>query len=309
MGKKLGRKLLVFVGVVTIGQVLLFNHYNSLFSSSKMESSPQPQQVQQQEVKMAALAQHEVTRLQKLQYHFITVSPDQAYVTYLDSQNVLHMENVQTKQEVTPAKNQYTVQYISWIQDPESSTTKVFVGEEIAPGDLELKTVDVGDGTQNAIAHFTGLAADAKFQKITFSFDTNDIYILVNNSSTSAVYHIGTMKHVTQVPVGGRYIKNIALSSDGTRLYFEDRLNGAYNVLYFDNQYVSHRVQLNAALVGVVGNDVYYGDIDQNGLVTTVYKMNTNGQSTVVSTLPSPTLAANINITASGQIQTESSTT
>ncbi|WAH36500.1 hypothetical protein [Alicyclobacillus dauci] len=308
MAKKIGRKLLAFVGVVTVGQLVLFQHYNALFNT-KSDASMLNNSATRQAPKVSQKVQQEIARLQSQQsYKFVTVSPNQDYATYLDDNNVLHIEDLQAGHDVSAAKNPYKVEYVSWIQDQGDSSAKVFVGEQIQPGDLELKTVDVSDGSQAPIAQFTGLASNATISKITFSFDTNDIYILVNTDATSAVYHIGTMKHVTQVPTGGRYIKNIAIAQTGDKLYFEDRVNGSYNVLYFDTQYVAHRVQLNAALVAVVGNTVYYGQIDNNGLVTAVYRMDSGGQSTLVSTLQKPTLAADIDITESGQVQVNSST-
>lgn len=89
-------------------------------------------------------------------------------------------------------------------------------------------------------------------------------------------------------------------------MYFEDALNGSYNVLYFDSQYVVHRVQLNAALVDVVGDTLYYGDINKDGLVTSVYKYNPDGQSTLVSKLQEPTLAADLSISNAGRVQVNS---
>lgn len=304
MAKKLGRKLLIFVGIVTVGQLLIFQHYNALFSGTVQSSALSSSKSDSQQATSAAKAlTAEINRL-KSQYTFVNVSSDNQFATYLDSNNVLHIENLQTKHDVSQASNPYKVEYVSWIQNE-----RVFVGEQVGPGDLELKTIDEATGAQTVVTRFQGLSSDAAFAKITFSTYTNDIYILINTSSTSAVYHIGTMSHVTQVPVGARFIKNIAISETGDRLYFEDRLNGSYNVLYFDNQDVAHRVELNAALVTVVGNILYYGQIDANGLVTSVYRMDESGQSTLVSTLKTPSLAADIDITNSGQVQVDPSTT
>lgn len=313
MGKKIGRKIVGYVAAVTIVQLLVFHHYNALFSSvnrgtpSAADSKVTPAQ-QAQKQKQAQLRIKEVAALKTQNYKFITVSPAQDYATYVDSNNVLHIEDLKTGKDISAAKNPYTLDYVSWIENPQSSSTYVLIGEEIQPGDLELKTVDISDGSQQIIAHFSGLASNAAIQKVVFSFETNQIYILVNTDSTSAIYHIGTMKHVTDVPIGGRFIKNIALSQTTNRLYFEDRINGSYNVLYFDNNYVPHRVQLNAALVTVVGNTLYYGKIDKNGLVTAVYKQGSDGNSTLVQTLGAPTLASDIDITQSGDVQINSST-
>lgn len=303
MGKKLGRRLLIFVVIVTIGQLLIFQHYNSLFSGAKQTSTLALHKSENSQAATLKRIQQELNRL-KSKYTFVNQSPNDEFATYLDSNNVLHIENLKTKKDISQASNPYKVEYVSWIQNE-----RVFVGEQVGAGDLELKTVDEATGAQTVVTRFQGLSSEAAFAKIAFSTYTNDIYILINTSSTSAIYHIGTMSHVTQVPIGGRFIKNIAISQTGDRLYFEDRLNGSYNVLYFDSQDVAHRVQLNAALVGVLGNMLYYGQIDAKGLVTSVYTMDEKGKSTLLSTLPAPTLASDIDITDSGKIQVNSSTT
>lgn len=301
MGNKIGRKLLIFAGVVTVCQLYVFHHYNSLFAGTGggAQTVKSPSQIASQQKEIAA----EIKRLQS-KYTFVNVSTGDEYAAYLDTNNVLYIEDLQTRKVVSEANNPYKVEYVEWI-----GNQRVFVGEQVSPGDLELKTVDESTGTQTIITRFQGLSYNAAFAKITFSTYTNDIYILINTNSASAVYHIGTMSNVSDVPIGGRFIKNIAVSETGDRLYFEDRINGSYNVLYFDSQNVPHLVELNAALVQVVGNTLYYGKINSNGYVISVYKLDANGQSQLISTLPSPTLAADIDITDSGGIQVNSPTT
>ncbi|GMA57955.1 hypothetical protein GCM10025858_24580 [Alicyclobacillus sacchari] len=211
MVKKMGRTMLLIALVITVVQVLVFYHYNKLFSSNdltsdRISSSPSMQRAITKEI--ADLKQ---------KYKFVTPSADDQYVAYLGANNILHVMDLQTKQDVCEANNPYPVQYVEWIQDE-----RVFVGEQVMPGDLELKTVDVPSGMQTIVTRFQGLEPDAAFAKITFSTLTNDIYILINTSSTSALYHIGTMSHVTLVPTGGRFIKNIALTD--TAMIFISRI-------------------------------------------------------------------------------------
>ncbi|GLG01271.1 hypothetical protein Alches_13100 [Alicyclobacillus hesperidum subsp. aegles] len=300
MAKKMGRRMLLIALVITVVQVLVFYHYNKLFSSNNLST---PDRISSSPSMQRSIAREIATLKQK--YKFVTPSADDQYVAYLGANNVLHVMDLQTKQDVCEANNPYSVEYVEWIQDE-----RVFVGEQVMPGDLELKTVDVPSGMQTIVTRFQGLEPDAAFAKITFSTLTNDIYILINTSSTSALYHIGTMSHVTQVPIGGRFIKNIALTATGDNLYFEDYMGGSFNVLYFDSQDVAHLVKLNAALVDVVGNTLYYGDINSEGLVTAVYRYsNQSGQSALVKTLATPTLAANIDITDAGGVTVDSSST
>lgn len=291
--------ILWIVGVVTFAQVLLFYHYNQLFTDVTAPPPKKTTNTNAVQAQQKAIAR-EISQL-KSKYTFVTESADDEYVAYLDSNSVLHIMNLQTHQQSRPANCPYKVEYVEWIQDE-----RVFVGEQVEPGDLELKTVDATTGQQTIVTRFQGLSADAAFAQIAFSTLTNDIYVLINTSSTSAIWHIGTMSHLTQVAIGDRFIKKIALSQTGDKLYFEDYLNGSYNVLYFDSNFVAHRVQLNAALVDLVGNTLYYGDINSSGLVTSVYKYTDSGQSSLVSTLQKPTASDDIDITSSGAVDVTS---
>lgn len=291
-------KLVGIAAVITALQLPLFYHYNRLLGSSanavdNITVSPAQEQAEQKEI--SALKQ---------QYRFVTVSADGQYVAYLDSKNVLHVMDLASQQALCAANNPYTVQYVEWIEDE-----RLFVGEEVQPGDLELKTVDVPSGVQTIVTRFEGLPADASFTKITFSTYTNDIYILINSGTSSSLYHIGTMSNVSLVPTGGRYIKNIAITQTGSKLYFEDYADGSFNVLSLDDQGTIRLIKRDAALVAVVGNTLYYGDINSQGLVTAVYRYNAaTGASTLVKTLAAPTLAANIEVTDSGAVQVNAPT-
>ncbi|EPZ43057.1 hypothetical protein [Alicyclobacillus acidoterrestris] len=298
MARKIAIKLLCFAAVVTLGQLAVFYHYNHLFSAADQSV----QSILSNHTKPESLSQTEQKEVAKLrsQYKFVTVSPDDQYATYIDKKNILHLYDLQQKRDISAAENPYTVQYVSWISDE-----SVFVGEQVRPGNLELKTVNVDDGTQVIVEDFAELSPDAAFAKIAFSHYTNDVYILINTSTSSTIYHIDTMKHVDEVPIGGRYIKNIAVSDTENRLYFEDRLNGSYNVLYFDNNYVAHRVQLNAALISVVGNTVYYGDVNKDGYVTSVYSEDPDGTSHLIKTLATPTPASKLDVTDDGQVRVD----
>jgi hypothetical protein len=305
--KKIWLKLLVFVAIVTAGQLIFFQHYNTLFATAQAETKVTLQKLQKPKkraIPVKTLIKQEVARL-NAQYQFVQVSPNGQYATYLDKQNELHIEDLKSKKDVSHTTGLSTVQYVSWI-----SNQKLFVGEQTSPGCLELITVDESDGAQTAVVPTFGqLSPGASFAKISFSRQTNDIYILINTKTSSALYHIGTMAHVTAMPTDGRFIKDMDVSFTGDKLYFEDNVNFTDNVLYFVSNDELHTVKLNAALITVVGNVVYYGDVNKDGMVTDVYRMDENGDTTLVSTLDQPTSPSQIEITADGKVENDASST
>ena len=298
MGRKIGRKIALYVVVLTAVQLYTFHHYNSILTGSiNIKSAGQTEAWTPQKVN----TQKEINSLQK-QYSTSAVSDDQTSIAYVDAQNVLHIRDLVNNKELSSVKLDYTVQYLQWIRND-----MVFVGEQEAPGVLSLRTVDANTGTLRTIKTFSGLNSSDAFKKITYSALTNDTYILIGSNYSSIVYHFDTNGNMSEVYLGGRFIKNIAVTQTGNQLYFEDYASGSFNVLC-RTQGVVQLIKLNSALVDVVGNTLYYGSIDSNGLVTAVYKWE-NGVSTLVSTLQTPTMASQIDVTSDGKVQVKASST
>jgi|GEM_PF-1809688 len=318
----LWRVFVGFVVVVTIGQVGLLYHYNSLLKSQETATAIQLHK-KVTDVSANATSSAEKQAQQKLlelqqQYKGVTVSPDGRYATYLESvqpgaTNTVHVMDLQSGQDVSEATNLYPVQSLTWLGDEE-----VFVGEQKAPGDLELNTFYIANGNQAnqtaaLVPEFTALSADAAITRVAYSQQTNDVFVLISTSSSSAIYHIGTMEHIQSVPFQDGYVKNIAVSETSHRLYVEALNNGHWNVYVLtqsssaspDAQQYETTTQLvasNSALITVIQDELYYGSVDQNGLVTAVYKQSEGGVPTLVKTLSTPTLASDIEVQNNGTV-------
>lgn len=265
---------------------------------------------------LSASARQMITQM-KQTHEGVTISPNGQYVTYTeqasDGSYTVTVVSSTTGKQISSATDLYPVQYIGWLGNQE-----VFVGEQIQPGQLELNTFLVSTGQQAdvtaaSVPTFSELSSDAHIVKVTYSSVTNDIFVLVNSSESSAIYHIGTMEDVQGVDYGGGYVKSIALSQTGDDLYVEENLNGAWDIVRLQQEsetssysptydVTQQVVETNAALIAVNGNTLYFGKVDQNGLVTSVYKQNTSGATTLIKTLATPTLASDIVVGASGSI-------
>jgi len=284
--------MLLFVAIVTAGQLYTFHHYNAILNGTAARSNVPP--VKTNPTQSAQTAQ-EIVSL-KQQYPTATVSAGGHYIAYIDAQNTLHIRDLSTDKDVATATNLYPVVFVSW-----AANEQVFVGEK-NNGDLLLKTVDSTSGTGRVIHTFSGFSASATFKKITYSALTNDVYILIGSDYASVVYHFDTNGTLTQVDLGGRLIKNIAVTETQNILYFEDYAAGTFNVLSLDNGQIQV-VQRNAALIGAAGTTLFYGQINQAGLVTSVYKEASDGTAVLVSNMKAPVLAGNITITADQHVQ------
>ncbi|GMA61696.1 hypothetical protein NZD89_18330 [Alicyclobacillus fastidiosus] len=314
--RSLFRLFLWFVVALSGLQICFLWHYNSLFNAQNADAANEIQQMADQSSKLSPESTHIVQQL-KQNYQGVTVSPNGQYATYVESNSdgsyVLHVEDLPSGKQVSEATNLYPVQYVSWLGEEE-----LFVGEQKAPGDLELNTVYVSNGDQAnqtaaSVPQFSSLAPDAVISKVAYSTQTNDVFVLITSSGSSALYHIGTMENVQSVPFSDGYIKNIAMSPTGKDLYVESRSDGTWNIFRLDQSSTDNAdspeylatpqlAQADAALITVSGNSLYYGKINADGLVTSVYRENGNGSSALVKELSSAQLAGDLAVDSSGNV-------
>ncbi|GLV12527.1 hypothetical protein Heshes_02110 [Alicyclobacillus hesperidum] len=307
--RRLGRLFLGVAGLATMIEVAFFHHLNHLLNSQQVATERAIQrlvQVRSTQV-LANLKQH---------YQGVTESPNGQYATYVDTAtngtDVVHVVSLETGKQVSEATDLYPVQYVDWL-----GNTEVFVGEQRSPGDLELNTFYVSNGQQAdvtaaSVPVFSGLSPDAQITKVTYSTQTNDIFVLITSNGSSEIYHVGTMEDVQSVPVPAGYVKNIAMTQTGKILYVEINQNGVWNVLKLsetsatssytpDFEMNAQLVKANAALISVIGDTLYYGNVNSNGLVTSVYKQS-QGTPQLVKQLTRPILASRISVTGTGDL-------
>lgn len=283
----------IYVVGVTAIEILVFQHYNSLLNRSNQTDITIPTTVTKSQ---SASALAELKKLQQ-KYPIVAVSDDGTMAAYADTTNTVHIVDLVHHKQLSSVAEQGSVQYLEWIRND-----SVFVGVQLSPGTLQLSRVEYNTGVTQPINTFQGLDATASFRKIAFSTLTNDVYILIATQYSSVIYHYDTNGNINRVSLGGRYIKNIAVSQTGNILYFEDELDGTFNVLYLQ-QGVLHTVILKGALIEVVGNTLYYGSINSNGLVTEVYKYDdATEQGVLVAALTQPTLAEEITVNQNGKV-------
>jgi len=297
MAKKMGRKILIFVGVMTSLQVLFLSHYNHLLH---VATSPISQGTKNT-VGAAEVPTTELnTQLKQLsgRYQPLAVSHNTQFVAYMTSSNQLIVKNLSNQSVVATVQLKAPVVYLGWIRND-----SVFVGEKFSVGNdnrLTLATIDVGTQSVRIVHTYSWLGADVIFKKITYSPYTNDVYVLIGNSTSTTLYHYDTMGSSEILSLGGRYVENVAVGQLKDLLYFQDYASGTRNVLVYQNGTTS-LVHLNSVIIGVVGNNMYYGTLNSAGLVTAVYKY-VNGSSVTVASYNSPIDVSTIAVSDTGKV-------
>ena len=287
--KSIARAALAFA-VITAGELVVFNHYNSLFTMKAHQAvvqytAPRPTTSQ-------------LTGIHVLNSQVLAVSDDGTQLAYVDTGNVLHVLDVTTHSEVYKLQLDYQPVYLTWIRND-----YLFIGTEAQQAglaDLRLSTIAVGSGTVRLINDFSGFAPTSTFKKISFSPYTNDVYILVGGQTATILYHYDTNSNLSQIDLGGRYVSNVAVTSTTNHLFFQDFALGTPNVLEYKNHQVN-LIQRNTALLRVINDTMYYGALDSNGLVTTVFKYE-NGTSSQVTALATATDPKSLFINQDGQV-------
>lgn len=310
------RLFLIFVTVLSVGQFLVLHHYNSLSDIQKRATTQEIHHIENATFVLSAKEKRMLEHWKQRDVG-VTLSPNQQYATYVDTaangMDTAHVVNLRTGKQVSEATNLYPVQDISWLGNQE-----IFVGEQESPGNLELNTFYVSSGAQAGqtaavVPRFSALSPDAAITKVTYSAQTNDVFVLISTGTSSVIYHIGTMENTQLVPFQGGFVKDIAMTQTGDNLYVEEDSGDTWRVVCLrqssgenpDNvQYDAtiQSVETDAALIDVIGNQLYFGQLDGNGLVTAVYRKNGTGTSTLVSQLASPTPADQIAIESSNHV-------
>jgi len=287
--KPIVRAALAFA-VITAGEFVVFNHYNSLFTTKAVQAerqstSPSPTTSQ-------------LTGIHVLNSQVLAVSDDGTQLAYIDTNSVLHVFDVASHQEVYKLQLDYQPVFLTWIRND-----YLFVGTEAQQGgltDLRLSTIAIGSGTVRLINDFSGFAPTSTFKKVSFSPYTNDVYILIGGQTATILYHYDTNSNLNQIDLGGRYVSNVAVTATTNHLFFQDFALGTPNVLEYKNHQVN-LIQRNTALLRVINDTMYYGALDSNGLVTTVFKYE-NGTSSQVTALSTAIDPKAVFINQAGQV-------
>lgn len=288
------------LALITAGELVVFNHYNSLFTAKA---------VQAEKVVVAARnAPTQLSGIQLLNDQVAAVSNDGSTFAYIDANNVLHVLDTASHKEIYKLQLGYTPIFLKWIVGD-----YLFIGTEDMSGglkNLRLSTIEVGTGTVRLINNFSGFLPQSTFKKVSFSPYTNDVYILIGGPNATILYHYGTNSSggstdLTTIDLGGRYVTDVSVTSTTNQLYFQDLSLGTPNLLVYENHQVS-LIQRNSALLRVLNDTMYYGTLDSQGLVTAVYRYE-KGTGTKILQLPAPTSPKNVFINQQGQIITTTS--
>lgn len=292
MLKKTWTKIAAFVVLVSVVQVAAFHHYNSILGQANSLTN------QSGDSNLLASNQQIRAEVEKLKakYPVVDVSPNGQYVAYADTSNIVHVMDLTTDKQLMQYNEGNLVTYLLWIRND-----TLFVGLQQSPGVITLNTLDILEpNSPNRLIHTFYVSPTASIRKISYSYLTNDTYILIATDSSSVLYHYDTNGNINRVHLGGVFVKNVAVTLTGDILYYEDYSNGTFNVMS-DNNGTIQTIQQGGALIDVVNNTLYYGVINNQGLVTAVYKL-VNGQGVLVSTLAQPELAEKISVNSNGQI-------
>ncbi|MCL6593055.1 MAG: hypothetical protein K6T31_03690 [Alicyclobacillus sp.] len=297
MGKKTGRKILLFLAVVTPLQWLAFHHYDSLLEVKPAAAAEQPTAPQTQ----ARSAQQSAQTLAQLQqaHRVVAVSNDQQLAAYVDSQdNTVHVVNLSDGQETAVFPMKAPVVFLQWIEN-----TSLFAGEKFtANGDhrLALATLGLSGQTVRLVKTFTGMSSSATFKGVVYSSYTNDVYIWIGGDQSDLVYHFDINNNFSEIPLGGRRVVKLAVSQTTNDLYLGDFAAGTYNVLVY-SKHTWELIQRNAVLLQTVGNDMYYGTLNSANQVTAVYKYS-QGHAGLVQSLMTPVPVDHIHVSDNGTV-------
>lgn len=273
----------IVLAVITIVEASIFGHYNSLLSDGGSTTTAQDT-TQTDADPMLTLKNMNTLGPNQL----VDITGDHSQIAYIDSQNVLHVRTFQSSKDVYTLPLLIKPVFLRWATDD-----VLIIGTEVDNGNtknLRLSTISMtsGPNAQPRLIHeFDGVYPTANFMQVAESAATNDVYVLIGDEYSTVLYHFDTMSDLNEVSLGGRYVSNVGVTTTTDILYFQDHAEGTPNVLFYQSPNAPQLITRNAVLLKVIGNALYYGTLNQSGLVTSIVKYQ-SGNSTTALTLDTP---------------------
>jgi hypothetical protein len=267
--------LILACTLVTIGEWAIFSHYDALVSGREVQPStaqPKPMEtfknihVLNDNPKLVALSEHG------------------QLLAYVDPQNTLRAVDTTNGKEVFSKALNHQATELDWIGDD-----SVFVGTQIDEGSsttLVLNTINVSSGDVRTIHEFQGFSKSAKFQAITYSPYTNDVYVLISGDTNSVMYHFDTNGEMHQVALGGRYVTDAAVTQTTDTLFYQDKAEGTDNVLK-DDKGTTQLLHRNSRILRVLNDTLFFSVLDSSGNVVRIDEEH-DGVTSVFLTLANP---------------------
>ncbi|WP_027417060.1 hypothetical protein [Aneurinibacillus terranovensis] len=277
------KKVFWFILIVTIFQISVFTYYNRLIGQTNGVVPVSPALGG----KIFSGTKEKNVTLFEGTANCIALSANRQMVAYVDEANTLHVKDLQANNEVLNLPGEGPISYVTWIEN-----NGLLIGSTVDNGSgkkLTLKTVMLSSQNVRTIKEFEPDRSSYTFKKIVFSPYTNDIYILVGNKWGTQLYHVGTSGDFRSEDISSYYIDNIEMSTTKNELFFQDVKNGIPYLHIRDDQ-GTRRIKKNAVLLRTVNDVLYYGTLDDSGMVSAVYKYQegTTGTSTKVTDLNTP---------------------
>ncbi|WP_066367647.1 hypothetical protein [Neobacillus fumarioli] len=221
----------------------------------------------------------------------IKISENHQLAAYVNDQNELHIVKLSDQSELYSTTDTHEIVYLKWIRND-----SLFIGLK-GKNSLILKTFQIGSQQERTIETFNGVSSTSTFKSIAYSPYTNDVYILIGNQTRTKMYHINTNGHMSVMPLDHSYIDKPMMLSTKNELFYQD---ANYNIwVVADGE--TKKFKNNAIPLAVYDDSFYYGILNDEGRVASVYKYD-KGNKEKVEDLSTPVHAKNIVVKSDGTI-------
>jgi hypothetical protein len=231
------------------------------------------------------------------------ISTDRLYYANIESSKVsfLNADNKVIEDVALQAND--TVTYFTWVPDTHIALIGISnVGSKSTT--VTLKPINLDTNSLPVEPKISGLTLDAKITDVVFSPQINVTYILISNKTSSLVYRTDANNTLTKVLTTTPGLNIACLQTVDTLLY-DNGKNGVINARAYNGQVKA--VSPKTGKYSLIGTDkydnLYIGNLDKSGLISSVLKGTIKGGFRDYETLNSPIKPGSISVSFDGLLK------
>lgn len=298
--KNIIKNLTIFILSITLIEVFGLAYYNNLIFEQEKNGIDNATVVKEGD--SAVKNYNGMTQISDFEIGQLATTEDHSYLAYTDLKNQLFIHDLNKNTKIDTKKESEKIIYLKWIRND----TLFFATEKVGSGSKEIAihTYTISNKAERIIKNFTQISSTSGVKKIAFSEFTNDVYILIGNSTISRIYHFDTNGNMSSVESQGKYITDIEVTNTDNTLFMEELKNGEYTLYKRSNQtYYLEPMESNVKMLGVIENTLYMGVVNESGQVKAVKRYQNGGAQDFI-TLKNPTDKEQIYLSQQGEVFT-----
>jgi hypothetical protein len=230
------------------------------------------------------------------------ISTDRKYYAKVENSGVsfYNADNKMIK-EVSLQALEENVTYFSWV--PNTHLALIGISNDTSKGTIAtLKAINLDTNSFPQEPKISGLSKGSKIENVAFSPQTNVTYIMISNKSSKSIYRTDANNRLTKVFSNSTVSRIACLQSVDMLLCDNIQNKSVYSYSSGKQKAISPKTGKYVLIGSDKDDNVYIGQLNSSGLVTSVLKGTINGNFKEFKTFVTPSSQSSITITYDGKL-------